>query len=114
MLFRSPLYAVGPGLYELTTPQTVVCRCEEVTREELDTAIAASADVNVIKSYTRAGMGLCQGRNCRRQVAALVAASNGTPIAEVPAATARPPARPVPLAALADDSIRDDGLFVRD
>jgi NADPH-dependent 2,4-dienoyl-CoA reductase/sulfur reductase-like enzyme len=110
----APLYAVGPGLYELTTPQTVVCRCEEVTRAELDTAIAATADVNVIKSYTRAGMGLCQGRNCRRQVAALVAASTGTPIAGVPAATPRPPARPVPLAALADDSIRDDGLFVRD
>jgi len=110
----APLYAVGPGLYELTTPQTVVCRCEEVTRAELDAAIAATADVNVIKSYTRAGMGLCQGRNCRRQVAALVAASTGTPIAGVPAATARPPARPVALAAMADESIRDDGLFVRD
>ncbi len=110
----APLYAVGPGLYELTTPQTVVCRCEEVTRAQLDAAIASTADVNVIKSYTRAGMGLCQGRNCRRQVAALLAASTGTPIAGVPAATPRPPARPVPLAALADDSIRDDGLFVRD
>jgi NADPH-dependent 2,4-dienoyl-CoA reductase/sulfur reductase-like enzyme len=109
-----PLFAVGPGLYELTTRQTVVCRCEEVTRAELDTAIAATADVNVIKSYTRAGMGLCQGRNCRRQVAALVAASTATPLADVPVATARPPARPVPLAALADDSIKDDGLFVRD
>ncbi len=110
----APLYAVGPGLYELTTPQTVVCRCEEVTRAELDAAIASTADVNVIKSYTRAGMGLCQGRNCRRQVAALIAASTGIRIADVPAATARPPARPVPLAALADDSIRDEGLFVRD
>jgi thioredoxin reductase len=110
----TPLYAVGPGLYELATPPTVVCRCEEVTRADLDAAIAATADVNMIKSYTRAGMGLCQGRNCRRQIAALVAASTGTSIADVPAATARPPARPVPLAAMADDSIRDEGLFVRD
>jgi D-hydroxyproline dehydrogenase subunit alpha len=110
----APLYAVGPGIYELTTPRTVVCRCEEVTRADLDAAIASTGDVNVIKSYTRAGMGLCQGRNCRRQIAALVAAATGTPIADVPAATARPPARPVPLAALADDSIRDEGLFIRD
>jgi D-hydroxyproline dehydrogenase subunit alpha len=110
----APLHAVGPGLYELTTPQTVICRCEEVTRAELDAAIASTSDVNVIKSYTRAGMGLCQGRNCRRQVAALVAASSGMRIADVPPATPRPPARPVALAALADDSIRDEGLFIRD
>jgi thioredoxin reductase len=109
-----PLYAVGPGIYELATAPTVVCRCEEVTRRELEHAIAATSDVNVVKSYTRAGMGLCQGRNCRRQVAALVAAATGVPIAEVPVPTPRPPARPVSLAALADDSIRDEGLFIRD
>jgi NADPH-dependent 2,4-dienoyl-CoA reductase/sulfur reductase-like enzyme len=109
-----PLFQVGPGVYELATETTVVCRCEEVTRRQLDHALAATSDVNVVKSYTRAGMGLCQGRNCRRQVAALVAAATGVPVADVPAATARPPARPISLAALADDSIRDDGLFVRD
>jgi D-hydroxyproline dehydrogenase subunit alpha len=110
----APLHAVGPGIYELATPPTVICRCEEVTRAELDAAIASTGDVNVIKSYTRAGMGLCQGRNCRRQVAALVAAGTGVPIAAVPLPTARPPARPVALAALADESIRDEGLFLRD
>lgn len=110
----APLYAVGPGIYELATPRTVICRCEEVTRADLDAAIASTGDVNLIKSYTRAGMGLCQGRNCRRQVAALVAAGTGTPIADVPLPTARPPARPVALAALADDSIRDEGLFIRE
>ena len=26
------MYRVGPGIYELTTPDTVVCRCEEVAR----------------------------------------------------------------------------------
>jgi len=108
------LYAVGPGVYELATAPTVVCRCEEVTRQQLDHAIASTGDVNVLKSYTRAGMGLCQGRNCRRQIAALVAAATGVPIADVPVPTPRPPARPVALSALADDSIRDEGLFVRD
>src|SRR5205085_2870645 len=68
------LHRIGPGIYELATPETVVCRCEEVTRAELDRAIDASADVNVVKAFTRATMGLCQGRNCQRQLAALIAA----------------------------------------
>lgn len=109
-----PLYAVGPGVYELTTPETVVCRCEEVTRAQLDHALGATDDINVVKSYTRAGMGMCQGRNCRRQVASLLAARMARPIADVPVATPRPPVRPVALSALADDSIRDKGLFTRD
>jgi NADPH-dependent 2,4-dienoyl-CoA reductase/sulfur reductase-like enzyme len=109
-----PLYAVGPGIYELTTPETVVCRCEEVTRAQLDQALRATEDINVVKSYTRAGMGMCQGRNCRRQIAALLAARTARPIADVAVATPRPPVRPVPLSALADDSIKDKGLFVRD
>jgi hypothetical protein len=58
-------------------------------------------------------MGMCQGRNCRRQVAALLAARTARPIGDIPVATPRPPVRPVSLSALADDSIRDKGLFTR-
>ncbi len=57
-------------------------------------------------------MGLCQGRNCQRQVAALIAARHGTPIGELDFATARTPVRPTPLSAIADDSVEDLGLFV--
>jgi thioredoxin reductase len=105
------LHAVGPGIYELATSQTVVCRCEEVTKAELDDAVAASADVNVVKGLTRAGMGLCQGRSCQRQVAAMIAARRRVPIAAVPRATPRLPVRPVPIAAIADASIPDGGFF---
>ena len=107
----APLHRVGAGVYELATPETVVCRCEEVTRAQLERAIDASADVNVVKSLTRVTMGLCQGRNCQRQVAALIAARHGRSIAELPAATPRAPVRPVPLAAVADESVEDLGLF---
>jgi thioredoxin reductase len=105
------LHRVGPGIYELTTPETVVCRCEEVRRADLDAVAHASADINVIKGLTRAGMGLCQGRNCQRQVAALIAARHGGHIADVPMATPRMPVRPVPLAAVADEAIDDLGFF---
>src|SRR6185295_3815998 len=51
------LHAIGPGVYELATDETVVCRCEEVTRGELHEAAAETTDVNTVKSLTRAGMG---------------------------------------------------------
>jgi hypothetical protein len=57
-------------------------------------------------------MGLCQGRNCARQVAALIAARHGRGLAEVPHGTARSPVRPVPIGAIADDTIEDLGLFL--
>jgi NADPH-dependent 2,4-dienoyl-CoA reductase/sulfur reductase-like enzyme len=106
------MHRIGPGIYELATPETVVCRCEEVTRADLDAAIDATEDVNVVKGFTRVTMGLCQGRSCQRQVAALIAQRHGRTIADLPYATARSPVRPVPIAAVADASIEDLGLFV--
>jgi len=106
------LHRVGAGVYELATPETVVCRCEELTRAELEEAIEASADIGVVKGFTRVTMGLCQGRNCARQLAALVAARHGLALADVPAATPRAPVRPVPLGAVADETVGDPGLFV--
>ena len=105
------LHAIGPGVYELATDDTVVCRCEEVTRREIEAASEDTTDLNVVKSLTRAGMGLCQGKTCQRQVAATIAASHGIPIGSVPTATPRFPVRPVPMGAIADPSIEDDGLF---
>ena len=105
------MHRVGPGVYELATPETVVCRCEELTRRQLEAVIASTADVNVVKGFTRAGMGLCQGRNCQRQIAALIGARYGRSVADVPVATPRPPARPVPIGAIADPSIEDHGFF---
>jgi NADPH-dependent 2,4-dienoyl-CoA reductase/sulfur reductase-like enzyme len=106
-----PLHAVGPGAYELAADDTVVCRCEEVTRSEIEAAASETTDLNVVKGLTRAGMGLCQGRICQRQVAATIAARHGIPISSVPAATPRFPVRPVPMAAIADPTIEDEGLF---
>ena len=108
------VHRIGAGIYELATADTVVCRCEEVTLAELERAIEATADINVVKGFTRVTMGLCQGRNCQRQVAALIAARHGGRIADLPFATARSPVRPVPIGAVADESVEDQGLFVAD
>ena len=106
-----PMYSVGSGIYDLTTPETVVCRCEEVTLERIEQAVVATEDPNVVKSYTRVGMGLCQGRNCQRQVAAVLARRHSLRVSEVLSLTARPPARPLPMKVLADEAVPDEGLF---
>lgn len=106
------LYPVGRGIYELFTPDTTVCRCEGVRAATLSTAIDATDDINVVKSYTRAGMGPCQGRNCQRQIAAMIAERHGRSRGHVALPTARMPLRPVPISAMADHAIPDPGLFL--
>jgi NADPH-dependent 2,4-dienoyl-CoA reductase/sulfur reductase-like enzyme len=105
--FRAALnstYSVGRGIYELWTPETIVCRCEEVTAGEIiDNILAGSADPNTVKNLTRAGMGQCQGRNCARTVASLVARQAGRTVSEVPMFTPRPPAKPVPIMLVAEE-----------
>jgi len=102
------MHRVGSGIYELADESTVVCRCEGVTRGRLDEAIATTSDQAVVKALTRASMGLCQGRNCQRQIAALIAQRHGvTPALPTP----RLPARPVALAAIAREPEDDPGRF---
>src|SRR5262249_28900553 len=57
--------APRPGLCELATDSTLLCRCEEVTTGEVRAAIAEGArNLQAVKLLTRLGMGACQGRNC--------------------------------------------------
>ena len=46
-----------------------VCRCEEVTLGDIRRAIEAGADsIRDIKLRTHAGMGVCQGMTCRKNI----------------------------------------------
>jgi NADPH-dependent 2,4-dienoyl-CoA reductase/sulfur reductase-like enzyme len=63
---------------------------------------AGGTDPNEIKARTRIGMGRCQGRMCGPALAHLLARNTGRPVGECGMFTARPPAPPVPLGALAD------------
>lgn len=108
------LHAVGTGIYELATADTIVCRCEELTARVLDEAIAMSTDLNTIKGLTRLSMGMCQGRNCQRHAAAAIARRHGGALADLPVATPRVPLRPVAIGLVADASIGDEGFFTRD
>ena len=96
------LFAPRDGLLEITTPDTVVCRCEEVSAAEVNQAIDSGGnDLSGVKSRTRVGMGLCQGRVCGAAVAGLIARRTGRPQAEAGAYTGRPIVKPVSMGALA-------------
>ncbi len=96
-----------------------VCQCEEVTAREIleirppryldwqnerrnDRSLSAllgegPPNPDQVKRLTRAGMGPCQGRRCREQVAALLALGAAQPLSAIPFAGYRAPTRPMPL-----------------
>ncbi|MBA4220098.1 MAG: BFD/(2Fe-2S)-binding domain-containing protein [Methylobacterium sp.] len=97
-----------------------VCQCEEVTAREIlevrppryldwqnerrnDRSLSAllgegPPNPDQVKRLTRAGMGPCQGRRCREQVAALLALGAAQPLSAIPLAGYRAPVRPMALA----------------
>ena len=81
---------------------TILCRCEEVTAGAARKACRDGAPtIATVKRMTRAGMGRCQGRFCAATLTRLVHAEGG-PAPDVSAFFApRPPARPMPLGAVA-------------
>ena len=79
--------------------ETIICRCEEVTEKEiLDSFRAGAKTIDAIKRRTRAGMGLCQGRTCRRLVSRILSREKNEGEEEQVPPTFRPPIRPVKLA----------------
>ena len=97
------LMTLRPGQIEAIPPDCIVCRCEDVTRAEIDAAMVAGATtLNQLKAWTRCGMGPCQGRICGDVAGALLARTTGRR-EEVGTFTGRTPFRPLSLAALAGD-----------
>ena len=101
-----------------------VCQCEEVTARDIlevrpprylgwpedrrntrDLSLLLGAgppNPDQVKRLTRAGMGLCQGRRCREQIAALLALGGGVGLDAIPQATHRAPVRPLKLSIAAE------------
>lgn len=66
-----------------TSPDTVLCRCEDITAGLIDQAIADATEIghcfgaSAIKLRCRAGMGLCQGRTCEHAIIRRIAIARG-------------------------------------
>ena len=83
--------------------EVFLCRCCEVTETEVRQAVReGSRTVAAVKMRTRAGMGLCQGRTCRRLISRVVADETGQAPADILPPTSRPPVRTVSMGALAE------------
>ncbi len=96
------IFAPPDGLFSLAADDTIVCRCEEVTAGEVRKVIAGGVtELDSLKQWTRVGQGPCQGRTCGPILAQMIAQQTGRPPAESGVFHVRPPAKPVPLAALA-------------
>ncbi len=86
-----------------TTKQQIICRCEDITEDEVLQAIAQGATTaDEVKRLTRAGMGHCQGRTCRRLINQLLARKLGQQAAGQRLVTQRAPLQPVSLKILAE------------
>lgn len=93
-LFRAPRL-----LTELADPETIICRCEELARREIEASFGeGSSSAAAVKRLTRVGMGRCQGRYCGPVIAALSASHTGEPVSEAAHWAPRPPVTPIRIA----------------
>ena len=83
--------------------KVILCRCEDVTLSDVEHAMATGfSALEEVKRYTGFGTGPCQGKECLRDIARLVAAR--APAGELPTPfTSRAPLGPTELAVLAGD-----------
>ena len=92
--------AARPEAMREVSDLTIVCRCEDIRAGDIRAAVEAGArTLNALKSATRCGMGPCGGRSCAASAGALLECAGISP-REIGQTTARPPLRPLPLAAL--------------
>ena len=77
----------------------VICRCEEITEQEIRDAIRKFdlRTVDEVKRLTRAGMGLCQGRTCTPLLTKIIAEETNKKVNELLPPSKRPPVRPIKI-----------------
>jgi hypothetical protein len=102
--FRRQLNAAyaPQALLSAARPETIICRCEELTLAELHgDPNARGGDLDRLKKSSRIGMGRCQGRNCLPALPTLLDMPPGD-VETLP--RVRPPIRPLQLRHLVADA----------
>ena len=100
--FLDRLYLPSAQFRLAQTEDTIICRCEAVTKGDIRAALASGVTgPNQLKAFSRAGMGRCQGRSCGLVVQEMIAAHTGQSMTETGYYRLRPPVKPITLAELA-------------
>jgi NADPH-dependent 2,4-dienoyl-CoA reductase/sulfur reductase-like enzyme len=99
-------YPIPHGWQSWLTGQTLICRCEEVSLDAITSSVddLGATDSRTVKLFTRAGMGLCQGRVCSQNVSEIVGNIRGCAVSDQEriAGSNRPIAAPITLGQLGD------------
>ena len=99
------IYRIRPGLLDLACSDTTICRCEEISRKEMEDGIQfGGTNISTLKVITRIGMGPCQGKMCWPMVARLIAEQEGKSVEEIGDLRARPPIGPLNMTDLLNAS----------
>lgn len=81
-----------------------ICRCEDLTQEEIEQAIAEGyTTLEELKCKLRLGMGPCQGRGCLSLARRILCEKTEKTTEEIKLPVSRPPVVPVSLGTLASD-----------
>lgn len=98
--FSTTLQRVFPVPHHLVAslPQdTVVCRCENVTLEQVvgSTGVGPSREINRTKALVRIGMGRCQGRCCGLTAVSALHTRCGVPLEDAGRIRGQAPVKPL-------------------
>ncbi len=89
--------------------KTIVCRCEDITEEDIIQAIHQGyTDIEELRRKLRIGMGPCQGRVCLALVKKIIEKETGKRIPDEKMPTYRPPVIPVSLGSLAQKKKKEE------
>lgn len=81
---------------------TVVCRCEEINVDEIESAIKMGANTfDDIKRLTRCGMGPCQAKVCINLVRKIISECTNRPLSDIKPSKMRMPLKPTRIGVLA-------------
>lgn len=93
---------------QLTDQESIVCRCEHISADEIRALIRNGVrDINQIKAVTKATMGACGGKTCLSLIKKIFW-EEGVPLAQVTDPTQRPLFVEVPLKILAKNQQQEE------
>ncbi len=108
--FLDTLYQPAAQFRKPKSDDVTICRCEEITLGDIRSAASQGCmGPNQLKSFTRCGMGSCQGRQCGLTVSEVMADLTQQPVTATGYYRIRAPIKPLSFGELATLSPDDNG-----
>ncbi len=113
--FLDSVYRPSKEMIVPKMPETIICRCEEVTLGNILDAMEKGYTLPVtMKNETRSGMGRCQGRMCGLTISEIIADRLQSSPEKIGYYSIRPMIKPVTVAQLGSMTVAEDRLSESD